>query len=95
MAKSDSRTNYSTTDEFAKSAHEAVDVVAANAAYAEATLRSAGATAKENYRAGKARVREQSSAVSEGVRDYVGDNPLMALGIAFAAGLLISTVMRK
>jgi len=95
MAKTEPRTNHSATDEFAKSAHETVDVLAGNAAYAEQKIRAVSSSAKENYRNGKARIREKSSEVSDGVRGYVGDSPFAALGISFAAGLLISTLIRK
>src|SRR5687767_7102740 len=83
------------TDGLAKSAHEALDVVAESAASAEQTLRDANAAAKKNIQAGKERVLDKSSEISESMREYTGSNPLMALGIAFATGLLVSAVMRK
>ena len=92
---SKSSTAHGMTDGLAKSAHEAVDVVAESAASAEQKLRDANAVAKKNIQAGEERVLDKSSEISEGVREYTGSNPLMALGIAFATGLLVSAVMRK
>jgi len=95
MAKPEIRGNHSTTDDLARSAHEAVDSIAETAAQAEENIRAASATAKERLRAGKERAQERGAEVSDNVRSYVHANPIMALGAAFAVGVVLSSLMRR
>lgn len=83
MAKSPSPT-HETTDRFANRAHEAVDSAAETVKHAEERIRE---TTEQ------ARVRSQDLISSVG--EYVKDNPLTALGIAFAAGTIFSALTRR
>ena len=93
-AKSEAN-SHQTTEAMARTAHEAVDKVADSAAHAEERIRKAGAAAQENLKAGSERARMKSSELTGEVREYVNDHPLAALGIAFAAGMFISAMMRR
>lgn len=95
MAKPEIRSNHSTTDDLARSAHDAVDSIAETAAYAEENIRAASTNAKERLRAGKERAQEKGVEVTDNVRSYVSENPLMAIGAAFAVGVMLSSLMRR
>jgi ElaB/YqjD/DUF883 family membrane-anchored ribosome-binding protein len=76
-------------------AHETIDRVAPRANRAEHEVRGAAARA-----AGGAKlVQEQAvEAAEENVRklrSYIGTNPLASAGIAFAAGALLSALVRR
>jgi ElaB/YqjD/DUF883 family membrane-anchored ribosome-binding protein len=84
-----------TTDRFAAKAHEAVDSVAERAQRAEREVREAAARTAEQAR----QLREQAGETAEhSIRrtaSYIESNPLAFAGIAFAAGVLLSTLFRR
>jgi ElaB/YqjD/DUF883 family membrane-anchored ribosome-binding protein len=69
-------------DRIASGAHQAVDKIASTAGQAAATL---GVTGEQ--------VKNAQIQAMEQCRGYVRDNPLMALGIAIAAGFVLSRVL--
>jgi ElaB/YqjD/DUF883 family membrane-anchored ribosome-binding protein len=69
-----------TTEKMADKAHEAVDSAAEKVNQAEEQLRQAAA---------------QGQDVLAAVSDYVKENPLTALGLAFAAGTIFSSMTRR
>ncbi|MFN3714110.1 MAG: hypothetical protein ACK4SX_10650 [Alcanivoracaceae bacterium] len=73
-----------TTGRVAHSLHDAVDAAAAKASGAEEHLRE---------QAGKARTR--AGEVAGTVASYARDNPLAAMGIAFAAGVVVASLARR
>lgn len=80
-----------TTDRLAAKAHETVDQVADRAAQAEREMRDAAARTAE-------RVRDASTSAEQQVRrlaDYLEANPVTCVGIAFAAGMLVSSLLRR
>lgn len=79
MTKAKSTTQ-ETTEKMADKAHDAVDSAAEKAARAEERLREAS---------------EQGHDVLTAVSDYVKENPLTALGLAFAAGTIFSSITRR
>lgn len=79
MTKAKSSTQQ-TTDKIADKAHDAVDNAAEKAGRAEERLREAS---------------EQGQDVITAVTDYVKENPLTALGLAFAAGTIFSSMTRR
>lgn len=79
MTKAKSST-HQTTEKMADKAHDAVDSAAEKAAQAEDRLREAT---------------EQGHDVITAVADYVKENPLTALGLAFAAGTIFSSMTRR
>jgi ElaB/YqjD/DUF883 family membrane-anchored ribosome-binding protein len=84
-----------TTQRLAEKAHQTVDRAAEVATEAEATLRSSAARAAETFRAGEERAAETLDEGLTKVRTYVEKNPLASAGIAFAAGIVVSMLMRR
>ncbi len=72
--------SHQTTEKVADRAHEAVDSAAEKAGRAEERLREAT---------------EQGHDVVTAVTEYVKENPLTALGLAFAAGTIFSSMTRR
>ncbi len=76
-------------------AHGAIDRVAATANHAEHGLRGAAAKTSE---AAKHAQDQAGAAATEGLhklRSFVEENPLTTAGIAFAAGVLLSALVRR
>ena len=89
------RDTNTTTDRFAAKAHETVDTIAERAQRAEREVRSAAERTAEQAR----QLREQYADTAEqGLRraaSYLESNPLAFVGIAFVAGVLLSTMIRR
>jgi ElaB/YqjD/DUF883 family membrane-anchored ribosome-binding protein len=85
----------STTQRLAEKAHETVDRAAQVATDAEESLRSSAARAAETFRAGEERATETLDEGLTKVRGYVEKNPLASAGIAFAAGVVVSMLLRR
>ncbi|GGW90047.1 DUF883 domain-containing protein [Alteromonas halophila] len=81
------------TDKAQESLHSSVDKLAGSASRAEQNIRETAAGSAENMSARKkeAEAKWQKS----GVRNYAVNNPVAAAGIAFAAGMLVSSLFRK
>ncbi len=84
-----------TTQRAAEKAHETVDRVAEKAAAAEETIRDRAAGADEQLRDRAHQARERSDELIGSVVGFVRENPLTALGLAFAAGSLFSSLNRR
>jgi ElaB/YqjD/DUF883 family membrane-anchored ribosome-binding protein len=84
-----------TTDRLASKAHETVDSIAERAQRAEREVRGAAERTAEQAR----QLRDEYAATAEqGLRraaSYVESNPLAFVGIAFVAGVLLSSMMRR
>jgi ElaB/YqjD/DUF883 family membrane-anchored ribosome-binding protein len=84
-----------TTDRFAARAHETVDTIAERAQRAERDVRQTAERTAEQAR----QLRDEYADVAEqGLRratSYVESNPLAFAGIAFIAGVLAATLMRR
>lgn len=79
------------TARVADSLHDAVDAAAAKVAGAEEQLREQAEKVQQSTEYAKTRAKEVVGAVA----DYTRDNPLAAVGIAFAAGALLASLMRR
>lgn len=80
-------------DKVKESLHESVDALAAKAASTEETLRETAQNSAQNISETQARVKakwEQSP-----VKKYAIENPVATAGIAFAAGMLISSLLKR
>ncbi|MBA3979246.1 MAG: hypothetical protein C0462_01460 [Alcanivorax sp.] len=93
MAKGNS--THQTTDKVAQSLHGAVDTAASRAAPAEEKLRQEANEAAARLREGREYARSRSEEMLGNVTGYVRENPLTALGLAFAAGTLFSALTRR
>ncbi|MGY6631444.1 MAG: DUF883 family protein [Wenzhouxiangella sp.] len=74
----------STTDKATEKAHEAVDKASEKLGHAEERLRD---TAE--------RAHHRTDDMLQRATDYVHENPLTSLGLAFAAGILVSSLNRR
>lgn len=83
------------TSKATDAAHETIDRIAGNAAKAEKRVRSAVADGEEQLRVKKTEARVNTGKAVEQVREYARQNPLMAAGIAFASGLLVSRIVGR
>ena len=85
----------STTDRLASMAHETIDRVTHKASRAENEVRGAATRAVDSAKL----MQEHAVAAAEEnlrkVRSYAESNPLITAGIAFAAGALLSALVRR
>ncbi|WP_414827806.1 DUF883 domain-containing protein [Alteromonas sp. H39] len=81
------------TDKVQETLHASVDKLAGSAGVAEQNLRDTAATSKENMAARQRLAKQKWQASS--VRKYAVENPLAAAGIAFAAGMFLTSILRK
>lgn len=91
----DNTSHHATTDQVSQRVHETIDRLAERAAKAEERLRHDTATAEARVRNTGQQARERSEDMVHTVSGYVRDNPLTALGLAFAAGTLLSALTRR
>jgi ElaB/YqjD/DUF883 family membrane-anchored ribosome-binding protein len=84
-----------TTQRLAEKAHQTIDRAAEAATAAEQTLRSTAARAAEKLKDSQDVAGTTMDEGLDTMRRYVEQNPLMAAGIAFAAGLLVSSLLRR
>lgn len=79
----------------ARAAHDAVDKAAEAAENVEKKVRDKAEELRETAEERYEQARIQSGEFTDKVARYVDEKPLTALGIAFAAGLVISSILRK
>jgi ElaB/YqjD/DUF883 family membrane-anchored ribosome-binding protein len=84
-----------TTDRFAAKAHETVDTLADRAQRAEREVRGAAARTAEQARDFQEQATERAEQTIRRAGSYVENNPLAFVGIAFVAGVLLSTLLRR
>ncbi|MBA2493032.1 MAG: DUF883 family protein [Gammaproteobacteria bacterium] len=84
-----------TTDKVAAAAHEAVDKMAASADQIEERVRHSANRAQDQARDAADRAQRMSEDVVTDVRHYVYEHPVASLGMAFAAGLVFSALLRR
>lgn len=85
----------SVTERVAGATHEAVDRAADRAGRAEQRIRKSAADSSESVREQLESVKRELEVVSGKVERYVQSNPVTAAGIAFAAGVLLSSLLRR
>jgi len=84
-----------TTDKLRESTHEIVDNVADRAEGVEEKVRTKSAQAREQLSEKKEAAAEQIEGSVARVETFIKDRPLAAAGIAFAAGVFASRMMRR
>ncbi len=91
------RTNgeHATTDRFAERAHESVDRIAATAGKGEEKIRREAAETEVRLKEAGLRAKQSSEEILQSISEFVHEKPLMALGLAFATGALLSTLRRR
>ncbi|MGX5173149.1 hypothetical protein ACUR5C_03870 [Aliikangiella sp. IMCC44653] len=83
------------TDKTTHKLHESVDKVASKASVAESSLRDAAAKSKENVTDKSAQLQSQLKASADQAKTIAKKNPLATAGIAFAAGVLVSSLLSR
>ena len=84
-----------TTEHLASMAHDTVDRVADAANQAERQLRGAATRTAEHARELQGQAAEMADEHVQKVRSYVRENPFTSAGIAFAAGVILSAILRR
>ena len=85
----------SSTAKLASAAHAAVDIAAANLEQAERALREAQIAAGQKVHDGAKQAQSYSEDALASVKAYIDLYPLRSVGIALAAGFLISSLLKK
>jgi ElaB/YqjD/DUF883 family membrane-anchored ribosome-binding protein len=88
-------TGSTTTDRLAAMAHETIDRVAPKANRAELDVRTAAAKTAEGAKQLQGQAVEAAEENLRKMRSYIENNPLTTAGIAFAAGALLSALIRR
>lgn len=83
------------TDRLAQRAHETIDDAAAGAAQAEREIRRAAADAADRLRRSEAETAEMLDQNVRRIREYIEKNPMQSAAIAFAAGVVLSSLLRR
>ena len=84
-----------TTDRLASMAHDTIDRVADVANEAEREVRGAAArTVRQARDAGEQAIAAADENIGK-LRSYVEENPLLSAGVAFVAGMLIVSLLRR
>jgi ElaB/YqjD/DUF883 family membrane-anchored ribosome-binding protein len=84
-----------TTDRFAARAHETVDTIAERAQRAERDVRQAAERTAEQARQLRDEYADAAEQKLRRATSYVESNPLAFAGIAFVAGVLFSSLLRR
>ncbi|PKM22814.1 MAG: hypothetical protein CVV10_02395 [Gammaproteobacteria bacterium HGW-Gammaproteobacteria-14] len=89
---SPSKSSSPVTTQVAEKLHKTVDAAASSAGAAEDQLRDQAAQAAVKAREATEYARQRSADMVETVTSYTRENPLMALGLAFAAGVVLASI---
>ncbi|WP_340677361.1 DUF883 domain-containing protein [Paraglaciecola sp.] len=81
------------TNKASAALHKTVDTLAEKAAGTEEKLRTTATHSAESIAAQQKEIQEKWQ--SSKVRNYATENPLATAGIAFAAGVLLSSLLRR
>ncbi|MBB1385598.1 MULTISPECIES: DUF883 domain-containing protein [unclassified Pseudoalteromonas] len=90
-----SNTEAPLTEKAASAAHDAVDALSSKAATAESNVRKGASSSAEALSEKQLLAREKLSECTAKTRAFAAENPLATAGIAFAAGMLITSLFRR
>lgn len=85
----------STTQRVAKAAHDAIEDTAAKAEPLELQLREKASNAGDKVEAGHEATQQQVEQTIASIEKFVNEKPVAAAGVAFAAGIVVSTLLRR
>jgi len=85
----------STSDRLASMAHETIDRVTPKANRAEHEVRGAAARAADSAKLLQENAVQATEENLRKVRSFIETNPLATAGIAFAAGVVLSALVRR
>ena len=83
------------TERLAERAHRTIDGAAASAAEAERELRRGASEAADRVRHSEEQLADAVDRNIAKVRDYIENNPVQSAGIAFVAGMVLSSLLRR
>jgi len=83
------------TEKATSAAHEAVDSLSSKAATAEQSVRSGASSSAQTLNEKQLIAREKLDQYTEKTRDFATQNPLATAGLAFAAGMLVTSLFRR
>jgi len=95
VTKKQAEDGHETIEHVAGKLHEVVDKAAEGLGKTEDRILKEAADTVEKVREGKEYARSQGEELLGTVTTYVRDNPLTALGIAFVAGSIFSSLNRR
>lgn len=78
-----------------EAAHQAVDAVSTKAASAEDSLRKTAASSQETLAHKQEEIKQQLQSSYSKSCEFIAQHPLAAAGMAFAAGILVSSLLRR
>tara|TARA_B100002049_G_scaffold235331_1_gene219458 strand:+ start:388 stop:735 length:348 start_codon:yes stop_codon:yes gene_type:complete len=83
------------TDKATEAAHHAVDALSTRAASAEHSVRQGASSSAKTLSEKQAIARAKFNEYSGKTRQLASENPLATAGIAFAAGMLVTALIRR
>jgi ElaB/YqjD/DUF883 family membrane-anchored ribosome-binding protein len=95
MADKSSRNEATETERLVKVLHEALDRVAEHAGGAEEQVRDSAASVQERVRSTGRQVSAKGGEAANVIEEYVDDHPWAAVGLAFGAGIILSSMLRR
>ena len=84
-----------TTEQACDKAHDVIDKARPKAEELERKVRLEAARLSEKYQEGKGEAKQQIDETLEKVDAFVKERPVQAAGIAFAAGILATLLLRR
>lgn len=85
----------STTSRVAKAAHDVIEDTAAKAEPVELQLREKASSAGDKVEETQAKAQAQIEQSLATIESFVKEKPVASAGIAFAAGILVSALLRR
>jgi ElaB/YqjD/DUF883 family membrane-anchored ribosome-binding protein len=82
-------------DRLAERAHETIENAAAGAAHVEREIRRVASDAADRIRRSEGEIVDVMDENLRKVRQYVEKNPMQSAAIAFAAGVVLSSLLRR
>ncbi len=83
------------TEKATEAAHHAVDALSSRAASAEHSVRQGASSSAKTLSEKQAAARAKISEYGGKTRQFAAENPLATAGIAFAAGMLVTALLRR
>ena len=94
-SKNNGALNSPVTTKASEAAHHAVDAVTEKAAAAEDSLRKTAATSQHSLAQKQDEIKQQLQHSYSKSREFAAQNPLATAGIAFAAGVVLTALLRR
>ena len=94
MSKS-TNSDHNIKERVSETAHESMEQMGKAAARTKDRLQHEAGLAKARAKQAGQQARERSDEALDSVNTFVGDNPITSLGIAFAAGSLVSYLIKR